>query len=250
MINKVYLPFLVIAGLIVAVGLACGTSSNVSPTQAPPTQAPPTQAPPTIEVLPTEAPTDAPAEAPAYFTEEFDTEIPDWTYFVQHGDESKMDLYTENGRLIFNLNGEGIYTYLMYDPYTYSDVRIDAQAENRGFNNNEVSLVCRYDPDYGWYEFSIANNGLYKIWAFDALTNNYELLFDGGSTDIRSGKDVNEYTAICQGNTLSLYINGVEARSINETRFAFREGQVGISTSSFEVLPIIVEWEWVTISEP
>jgi hypothetical protein len=61
---------------------------------------------------------------------------------------------------------------------------------------------------------------------------------------------VNEYTAICKGNTLALYINGVEAHTITEKRFVFRDGQVGISTASFDVLPIIVEWDWVTISEP
>jgi S1-C subfamily serine protease len=190
------------------------------------------------------------SDAPAYFTEDFDKSIPNWTYFVQHGDETKMDLHTDNGVLVFNLTGVDLYAYLLYDPYTYTDVRIDARAENRGFNTNNVSLICRYDPDYGWYEFAIGNDGLYAIYAYDGTTQQYELLFDGGSTAIHSGKDVNEYTAICKGNTLALYINGVEAHTITEKQFAFREGQVGISTSSFEVLPIIVEWDWVTISEP
>jgi S1-C subfamily serine protease len=189
-------------------------------------------------------------DAPAYFTEEFDGEIPDWTYFVQHGDETKMDLHTDNGALVFNLTGEDLYVYLLYDPYTYTDVRIDARAANRGFNTNNVSLICRYDPDYGWYEFAIGNDGLYTIYAYDRTTQRYETLFNGGSTAIHSGKDVNEYTAICKGNTLALYINGVEARTFTEKRFAFRDGQVGISTSSFNVLPIIVEWDWVTIIEP
>jgi hypothetical protein len=51
-----------------------------------------------------------------------------------------------------------------YDPYVYEDVRIDARVINRGVNNNNVSLVCRY-TDSGWYEFNIANNGLYWIYA-------------------------------------------------------------------------------------
>lgn len=247
--KRVFVPFLGLGALVMLVGLACGTSTNIIPTQAaanPPTQ--PRVAPPTA--APTIPPTQAPAEAPAYFTEEFNGLIPDWTYFLMSGDENKLDLATDNGYLVFNLTGENLFAYVMYDPYTYTDVRIDARAENRGFNSNEVSLICRYDPDYGWYEFSIGNDGLYTIYAYDAIAGKYETLTDGGSTAIRSGKDVNEYTAICQGNNLSLYINGVKANSITETRFAFREGQVGISTAAFDVLPIIVEWDWVSISQP
>jgi S1-C subfamily serine protease len=189
-------------------------------------------------------------EASAYFTEEFDGLIPDWTYFLMSGDENKMDLTSGGGKLTFDLNGENLWVYLLYDPYIYTDVRIDVRAENRGFNNNNVSLICRYDEKYGWYEFNIANNGLYWIYAYDETVKSYTEIYSGGSTAIRSGKDVNEYTAICKGNTLALYINGVEARTITEKEFAFRDGQVGISTSSFDVLPIIVEWDWVTISEP
>jgi hypothetical protein len=264
--SRLFVPFFVLAGLILLVGLACDATTptaqppiqvqptqppiQVQPTQPPPIQIQPTQ-PPTVQIQPTEPPpTEAPAEAPDYFTEEFDGLIPDWTYFLMSGDENKMTLESGNGILLFNLTGEDLYVYLLYDPYTYTDVRIDARVENRGFNTNEVSLICRYDPDYGWYEFAIGNDGLYTIYAYDGTTQQYETLFSGGSTAIHSGKDVNEYTAICKGNTLALYINGVEARTITEKRFGFRDGQVGISTSSFDVLPIIVEWDWVIISEP
>jgi hypothetical protein len=257
--QRVFFPFLALAGLILLVGMACGTSTTVLPTQPPtvqPTQPPviqPTQQP-SVQIPPTNPPviqpTQAPAEAPAYFTENFDGLIPDWSYFVLHGDENKLDLVTDNGYLVFTLTGEDLYAYILYDPFTYTDVRLDARAENRGFNTNEVSLVCRYDPDYGWYEFAIGNDGLYTIYAYDAAIKQYTTLADGGSTAIHSGKDVNEYTAICQGNELALYINGVEAKTITEKNFAFRDGQVGISTSSFNVLPIKVEWDWVTISQP
>ena len=255
--SRLLVPFFVLAGLILLVGLACGTVTTptaqppppqIQPTQPPPIQIQPTQPPPT-EAL-TEAPTEAPGEAPAYFTEEFDGLVPDWTYFLMSGDEEKMTLESGNGILLFDLRGEDLWVYLLYDPYIYTDVRIDARVENRGYNNNNVSLICRYDEKYGWYEFNIANNGLFWIYAYDAITDNYTELYNGGSTAIRSGKEVNEYTAVCLGNKLALYINGVEAETITEKRFVFRDGQAGIGTSSFDVLPIIVEWDWVTISEP
>jgi S1-C subfamily serine protease len=191
-------------------------------------------------------------DAPAFYTEEFDpgtNTVDNWYWFLTNGDENRFDIYTENGRLVFDINGNDIYSYYAYDPWVYENVRIDALVENRGKNNNNVSLICR-GSDQGWYEFSIANNGLWWIYAYDNSDDTYNQLADGGSTAVNMGKDVNEYTIFCYGDTLSFNINGIETHTMKETNFAFREGQVGIGVSSFNVLPIIVEFDWVTISEP
>ena len=193
----------------------------------------------------------ASGDAPAFYVEEFgpDTNTVDnWYWFLTNGDENQFDIYTEDGRLVFNINGYDMYTYFLYDPWSYDDVRLDVYAENRGKNNNNVSLICRAS-DEGWYEFSIANSGLWWIYAYNGLDGNYDTLANGGSNAIRMGKDVNEYTIICSGTTLALYINNVEAHTREETYYKFREGQVGIGVSSFNALPIVVEFDWVSISE-
>ncbi len=190
-------------------------------------------------------------EAPTYFTEEFNGKIPNWSYFLMSGDENKMNLNTDNGKLVFNLTGENLYVYTMYDPWTYQNVRIDASADNRGMNENSVSLICRYSENEGWYEFNVGNDGLWQVFVYDKVTGgNYQLLNSGGSTAIKPGKAINEYTAICNGSTLSLYINGVRVTSFEEKRYALRDGLVGIGVSSYHVLPIIVGFDWVAISEP
>lgn len=112
-----------------------------------------------------------------------------------------------------------------------------------------VGLVCHYS-DYGWYEFSISNGGEWWIWAYDAYGNGYDMLASGGSMAVRMGKDVNEYVVLCEGNTLSLYINGQHTHTLTDKNYAFREGQVGLGVSSFDVLPIIMEWDWVEIAQP
>lgn len=187
-------------------------------------------------------------ESPAFYLEEFDPEtsyVQNWSWFITNGDESGFDIYTEDGKLVFDITGRQIYSYFAYDPWFYEDVRLDTIAENRGMNNNNVSLICRATDD-GWYEFSIANNGLWWIYAYDG---DYTMLANGGSTAVNMGKGVNEYTILCYGNTLALYINGVEVHTLRENSFSFREGQVGIGVSSFDVLPIIIEFDWVSISE-
>lgn len=189
------------------------------------------------------------AEAAAYFTDEFENGIDNYSYFTMgSGGEDGMDLYTQSGKLVFDLNGDYLWPYLMYDPYTYKDVAISFEADNLGNNNNNISLVCRYDPDRGWYEFNVANNGLYWILYYDAVVaKDYKKLFDGGSYNINMGRATNTYAAVCQGDTLSLYINGKLERTVHNSDL--KEGQVGISVSSFDNYPVRVDVDWLKISQ-
>ena len=192
--------------------------------------------------------TQAGGDAPAFYFEDFEpdsTTVDYWSWFLTSGNENEFDIYTQGGNLVFDINGYDIYSYFSYDPWFYENVRVDVKAENRGQNNNNVSLICRGTED-GWYEFSIANNGLWWIWAYDG---DYTMLANGGSNAVNMGKGVNEYTIMCYDQTLALYINGVETHIMQENNFAYREGQVGIGVSSFDVLPIVVEFDYVNISE-
>ncbi len=253
---RVFKPFFFLIIFILLVGVACSVGSTDTETQVPPE--------PTISDPPTAipAPTDLPAatelpeptaapEALVYYVEEFDPDsvtADNWYWFTTEGDENQFDLYTENGKLVFDINGYDLYTYYVYDPYFYTDVRLDASTENRGKNNNNVSLLCRA-TDEGWYEFSVANNGLWWIYAYDGAADEYTTLANGGSMAVNMGKGVNEFTIKCFDDTLALFINGIETHVMTETNFSFREGQVGIGVSSFDVLPIKVEIDWIAIAE-
>jgi len=189
-------------------------------------------------------------EPPAYPFEEFDADyLENWSWFITNGDENQFGLYTDNGKLVFDLSGPNLYTYMVYDPWIYESVQIDALAENRGKNTNNVGLICHVS-DYGWYEFSISNGGEWWIWAYDAPTDQYDMLASGGSMAVRMGKDINQYTAICDSNTLVLFINGDHTHTLTDKQYAFREGQIGIGVSSFDVLPIIIEFDWIDINQP
>lgn len=186
-----------------------------------------------------------------YFTDEFEGDLSNYSYFMMNGDseDPNLGIYAEDGKLVFDLKGSYLWPYLVYDPYTYEDVDIAFEAENRGLNNNNVSIICRYDPDLGWYEFNIANNGLYSILYYDAqVGNEYKNLFNGGSYSINMGKATNSYEAVCKGNTLTLYINGVKTRSVTDSNL--KQGQVGVSVSSFEDFPILVDINYLTIANP
>lgn len=267
---KALRPLFFLAIVLMLVGLACNALTGGGDTPEPPpvTEEPvqvimevPTEEP-TSE--PTEEPTEAvelteePVEAQDFFTEEFDTND-NWSYFVIDGsdqtimedDDPGMSLVTEDSNLVFDLNSKNLWVYVTYDPYEYDDVRIDAHVTNRGVNNNNVSLICRYTEE-SWYEFNIANNGLYWILVAQVSGDevSYQQIYNGGSNDIKAGKETNEYTAICDGRELSLYINGKEARTVTDREYALTSGLVGVSASSFDDLPVSVDVDWVQISQP
>lgn len=266
-------PLLFFVSLLAVVGLACSAlSGGGSPTQAlPPTQQPvevvATNPPPQpTEVQPTEPPaTEAPTatEPPApqaqqFFNEEFDTPLSgDWDTLTVTGsdkaDPDKVTVEAKDGKLVWNFDSEYVYYYMFYNAFKYDDVRLDVNADNRGRNNNSISLICRYDSEVGWYEFNIANNGLYDILYAEVTDSgkiSYNTIANGGSNAIKQGKEVNEYGIICKGKELTLYINGDKVASITENKYGLRSGQVGVSVSSFNVLPILIEMDWIKISQP
>ena len=274
MLFKTVRPFLWVGVFVMLVGMACGLGGDGDPTPPPPTDAPaqPTDPPaPTLPPPPTSTPqppppTDPPAtevsaeptevpasnEPPAYYIEEFEGTLDNYTYFLTSGTDRGSDmLYLNNGALTFDLTTEDTWVYVTYDPWTYSDVWIGLSAENRGANNQNVSLICRESPD-GWFEFNISGNGLYWILVYDALNSDYFNIFNGGSTQIGIGRVTNEYIVECIGNDLNLYINGELVKNVtvpSDYRF-IDEGRVGFSVSSFDTLPILVNIEWFGIEAP
>lgn len=269
--RRVLSPFFFVAALVLMVGMACSlfnfNAAPAQPTQSPviqptqpiqqiqqPTQQQqelPTQPPPPTATFP------PPPPASPFFKEEFDTNVlGDWTNFVFVGDNksdrSKAKYSIENGKLIFDLTDNYLYSYLIYDKQTYDDVRVEVSAANRGKNNNNVSLICRYSDD-GWYEFNIASNGMFNIFAYDAtgaVHKGYNALYTSGSNAIKIGKETNVYVAVCSGKNLSLFINGEESAKLTDSKYGFTDGKVGVSISSFNVYPIIVDIDYFDIQAP
>lgn len=194
----------------------------------------------------TEAPTTAAGSAQSFYSEEFDNGADNYTYFEYHGKNDDVNLSTDSGSLVFDLEKQNLWTYVTYDPYTYTDVTITMVAENQGRNTNNVTLICRYDGNAEtWYEFNISNGG--KYWIYAHVDGGFQEIYTGGSTAVKTGRDTNVYTAGCHGNELALYINGVEARTVSDSNYRLDEGQVGFGVSSFDVLPIKVAVNSFTI---
>jgi hypothetical protein len=262
-------PIFFFAALSLLVGLACSaiTGGGATPTQSqPPTQEPEqvlptpmgTEAAQEPEATATEAPaTEAPLlteEAPAaseFFTEEFDSEeaLASWESFtLGKGEDRNLVIQQEDDHVLFDLGDEDLYVYYMYTPYEYDDVSIKLNAENRGRNNNNISLVCRLNSEEGqWYEFSVESGG---VWFLYAVDGKYNRIANGGTNALKQGREVNEYAMICEGDEITLFVNDEEIKRVTDNTYGFNSGLVGFNISSLNVLPITVEVNSFEISQP
>jgi hypothetical protein len=258
-------PLFFFTAFILFVGLACSALSGGAPTQpSPPTAQPvqvnptesapqPTEVPPPTEAPPaTEVEVAPPAPSTSqFYTEEFDTPaaLDNWESFtLGKGTDTNLVIKQENDHLLFDLGDEDLYVYYMYTPYEYDDVSVKLNAENRGRNNNNVSLVCRMNSDgTQWYEFSVESGGLWYLYAVDGK---YNIISNGGTQALKQGREVNEYVLTCKGDEISMSINDQKVKTVTDTTYGFNSGLVGFNISSLNVLPITVEVNWFEIAQP
>jgi len=189
-----------------------------------------------------------------YFTQTFASDPLDWSLTQTHGDPNLFHAFVEAGRWNFQLDGEYIYAYAIYESVTYHEVQIDARVINQGSSRNLVSLICHFNLDKGWYEFDVSSEGTYRILfaQWDEQTNevNYSPLADGISAAILPGKVENTFSAICSGTYLVLRVNGIQLIALNDEEYGLNNGKIGIGVSSLDVLPIRLEFDSVSVSQP
>ncbi len=185
-----------------------------------------------------------------YYSTEFD-DVSDWQYFIVKGVESGFSQEANNSKFRIKILKAHTYIYFENKNFTYEDVQLDTRVENLGQNTNYTGLFCRAS-DEGWYEANILNTGEYFIYLHDS--SGYKLLYSGASNLINMGKQTNEYTFVCKGDTLTLGINGYEVTDV-DTKIGgayaiLRDGTAGIFVSSENVFPLLVEFDWFTASVP
>jgi hypothetical protein len=208
-----------------------------------------TPEPVTATVTFTPAPTFTSTPVPLYFTEDFNSpDTSPWASF-QTGGETASVLGIENGLFRFDLSSPNSWYYAIHTAHEYEDVSVTAKFS--GPPSGSTGLICRYSEG-GWYEFNIASDGTYNV-LFG------QLLGDGVASYLPIASDSSEYLIpgtmdyeiglTCQQNLLSLSINGKLFRNLDVSRFALAQGRVGVATSSFEEVPVIITFDWFKVGE-
>ncbi len=234
---------------------ACQTTA-VAPTSAPslfPTATlPPTPIPATNtpEATPTLEPT--PTPLPRLFTNDFDSSLAGWV-ILQAGNDAVPNISTENSVLRLEMDSPHTWLYVLYGAQDYDDIYIETQFINNALSPASIGLVCRYSEEDGWLEYNISTDGTYNVlygkWLSVGIAD-YVPVMDGSSKEIGQSGEPQRIGLSCKDTTLQLYINDTLVRSVDVARYELTEGKVGLTASSFENVPVIASFDFVTVSEP
>jgi len=223
---------------------------SIQPTET--STLPPSPVPATLTPEPTHTLAPSPTPFPRLFTDEFDTALAGWSV-LQGGNESVSNVRTEKGALILQMDSPYAWFYTVYGAHTYTDVRIDAQFTNRALTPASAGLMCRYSEEAGWFEFNVSTDGTYNVllgrWLEVGVVE-YLPIASGSSNAILPSGATQKIGIVCSGPTLYLYVNDTLFRQLDVMNYDLTEGKIGLTASSYENTPIVVGFDWVTISEP
>lgn len=232
--------------------------ATATPTPAPaffPTSTLPasrTPIPATFTPEPTSTPAPSPTPFPRLFTNEFDTSLEGWA-ILQAGSDAVPHVKTENSSLILEMDLPFTWLYALYGAQNYDNVRVDTQFTNRALTPSSVGLICRYSEEQGWFEYNVSADGTYNVlygkWLSVGVVD-YLPITSGSSKEILPSGTTQSIGLACSDTTLSLYINDNLFRQVDVARYELSAGKIGMNASSYEATPIVIGFDWVTVSEP
>ncbi len=139
---------------------------------------------------------------------------------------------------------EGQYFIALHEPgwfawanpgQRFGDVSVQVQAGlASGSQDGHFGLLCRYVNADNFYYFAVSADGYYAIFR-RVDGGDLEPLTGGGSgmlpsSAIETGEQTNEIRAVCQGEELSLYVNGELLETVSDDSHA--RGDVGLGAGS------------------
>ncbi len=136
---------------------------------------------------------------------------------------------------------------------SFDDVSIQAKARlASGQTDGHWGILCRYADEGNFYYFAISPDGYYGIFRRVDGGELDPLTADGlgmlPSPAIKTGEETNTITATCQGNHLTLAVNGEElVTAIDDT---LQRGNVGLAAGSGPSGKTNVRFDDFTVTRP
>jgi len=116
----------------------------------------------------------------------------------------------------------------------FDDTTIEVEATKVGGpDDNDFGVICRYDDESNFYFFIISSDGYYGVGKVidgeQILLGEEELV---PSDAIKIGNVMNNIKVDCVGSTLTLFANGSQLISVDDS--SFTSGDVGLIAGSFD----------------
>ena len=170
-------------------------------TQIPTSTETPTQIPATS--TPTPQPTKTP-EPVVYLADDFSDTDSGWEHYRAF--DGILDYENDTYRMMFELTDRLFWVQRTMDTGDIA-IEIDVQKQG-GAETSFQGVLCRMDEKWNYYFFAVSGDGKYGIGR--VINRQREWLGTGeleASTAVKTGTEVNQIKAVCDGDQLSFYVN-------------------------------------------
>ena len=115
-------------------------------------------------------------------------------------------------------------------------------------DNNDYGVICRVNQDGAGYFFLISGDGYFAILRGDA-NEEFDPLIDWTSSKvINQGNSANEIQATCEGENLSLHVNGELLASVKDSRYS--SGDIALTATSYETASTEIHFDDIEVVRP
>ncbi|MHB1294575.1 MAG: zinc-ribbon domain-containing protein [Anaerolineae bacterium] len=134
------------------------------------------------------------------------------------------------------------------NPYqSFEDCVVEVEASYvDGPEDNDYGMILRYMDNDNFYRYEISTDGYYR---FDLMQDNAwtSLIEWTESSLINTGDATNVMAAVCDGNTFTFYINGVEVDSYTDDNYP--SGDVGLTAGTLEETGVHIAFDNIKVWE-
>ncbi len=182
-----------------------------------------------------------------YFQDDFSNEASGWSSV--RTDAGITDY--ENGvyRIFVNQNNKDYFGTPGLS--LQSDVRVEVDATKvAGSNNNDFGILCRYQDNNNLYQFVISSDGyvgIIKLVDGSMESISADTLIE--SSAINKGNVQNHIRADCIGNMLTLYVNGQQVSTAQDTTFK-GGGDVGVFAGTYDTPGAEIHFDNFIVTAP
>lgn len=158
-----------------------------------------------------------------------------------------------NGKLEITTREPGQFWWSNPNLEAIDNVTISATARKiNGPDNNAFGLICRYQDPNNFYLFVISADGYYAIGKVQSGINQITYLTGEGeyqfTETIQQGVQENTLRATCEGDQLTLTVNGILLDNVQDGTFS--SGDIGVGLTAFEEGTAVVEFDDLRVVTP
>ncbi len=146
----------------------------------------------------------------------------------------------DSGRYLIRIDVPHWFVWTTLDR-NHKDVAVEVLANSEGSNDNHYGVICRYSSK-GFYYFAVSADGYYAVFRrledqpLEPLTGPAMLR----SPVIHRDGSVNRLLGVCQGTTLTFYVNGELVARLEDTELT--GGAMGFAAGTVEYGQTTLVW--------